>query len=444
MTLDSDCSSYKLKRGNLKAKFTRRCKTYKDRHSKDDPVDVLNVLYENVLVAFTELETICDQFIDFLVINDYSQSEIQDAHDYLANCESEKFDIHTLNIKYVISSVKPKMPDASLMKLEPLKIPIFDGDIRKFPTFIDDVKTIIVPKYGENPCALRQCLGEIPATTIIGCEKSYEQIMAKLEEVYGDPRKLVDIVINDLKSLTVVADNDNIGFINTVTVIERCHLDLQKVSLDKEMNNVTIVSMIEKFLPKSVKRDWILLSDAIVDKTDLFLKLLKFLLKEKRVIEYSNDNVRNANSEKNNVHALTYNNQPDVYDAIKQMKEDQINTNKILNDICDKMKFNSNVTSVKKCWVHEFDGHHISTCGKFRSMSSSEKLEMAKRKGICYRCLGDKHLSRFCNSQELCNIKTNGQNCNKPHHYLLHESFTIPVSNIIMLVVVIQMEHYFV
>ena len=62
-------------------------------------------------------------------------------------------------------------------------------------------------------------------------------------------------------------------------------------------------------------------------------------------------------------------------------------------------------------------------------MSSSEKLEMAKRKGICYRCLGDKHLSRFCNSQELCNIKTNGQNCNKPHHYLLHESFTIPVSN---------------
>ena len=116
---------------------------------------MLNKLYENVVVAFDNLEIVCDELIDFLVINNYHQDLIDDAHNYLAVCESTKCDIHALNVKYLVNEVKPKQPDASLMKLELLKIPIFDGDIRKFPTFKDDINTIVVCKYGENPCALR-------------------------------------------------------------------------------------------------------------------------------------------------------------------------------------------------------------------------------------------------------------------------------------------------
>ena len=168
------------------------------------------------------------------------------------------------------------------------------------------------------------------------------------------------------------------------------------MSLDTEMNSVTIVSMIEKILPKSVKRDWIILSDNIDDKSNLFPVLLKFLLKEKRVIQYSNSDVRNCKLEKSNVHSLTNNKKDDVFDALNEMREDQANTRKLVNELCVKMKnnnFHSNVTFVKRCWVHDFDGHHISACGKFRSMSSLERLDTVKRKGVCYRCLGEKHLS---------------------------------------------------
>ena len=46
------------------------------------------------------------------------------------------------------------------LKVEALKPPRFEGDFRKYPSFKDDFVNIIVSKYGENPFALRQCLGE--------------------------------------------------------------------------------------------------------------------------------------------------------------------------------------------------------------------------------------------------------------------------------------------
>ena len=256
-------------------------------------------------------------------------------------------------------------------------------------------------------------------------------MIENLEEVYGDPRKLVDLVINDIKTLNIISDNDNLGFIQMVKIIELCYLDLQKVSLETEMNSITIVSMIEKILPKSVKRDWIILSDSIDDKSNLFPELLKFLLKEKRVIEYSNSDVRSFKKQNSNVHNVC-NKSDNVFDALKEMREDQVTTRNLINEICDRMNsntFNSNVNHLKRCWVHDFDGHYTSACGKFRSMSSPERLEIAKRKGVCYRCLGEKHLSRYCNSTETCSVKINNQICNKPHHYLLHDSFSVPLNN---------------
>ena len=92
----------------------------------------------------------------------------------------------------------------------------------------------------------------------------------KLDKEYGDPRKLVDLVINDLKSLKVTRDGHDRGFVNMVTVVERCYLDLQKVNLEKEMNYVSIVSMIERLLPRTQKREWVMTADIFLIKISYF------------------------------------------------------------------------------------------------------------------------------------------------------------------------------
>ena len=433
---ETDISGMRRKRGYTKQKFTRRCNTYKDRHSKGDPVDVLKDLYEKVDFSFNELEDICERVIDLLEMNGSDQNEIEDAHSYLAQCENEKCDIQTLQ-SIQLQSVKPKqLTDATSVKLESMKFPIFNGDPREYATFIDDVATNVVPKYGKNACALRQCLGDIPKLAIRGCEKSYDQMIKKLEEEYGDPRKLVDIVISDLKNLVIINENDTKSFLKMVTTVEQCYLDLSKVDLEQEMNSVTIVSMIEKILPKTVKRDWIKISDEIVDKANLFPYLYKFLLKEKKVVVYSDSEVRNGKIV--NIHNVNCNDNT-IVSTLKEIKEDQINTKLLLNVLNDKINnVNLNNASFKdnvinnvnvNCWLHEFEGHHISACGRFRSMSGSERLEAAKRKGICYRCLVEKHLGKFCNSNERCTVKSNGQICNRPHHYLLHDAFATSSNN---------------
>ena len=92
----------------------------------------------------------------------------------------------------------------------------------------------------------------------------------KLDNEYGDPQKLVDLVINDLKSLKVIRDGDDRGFVNMVTVVKRCYLDLQKVNLEKEMNFVSIVSMIERLLPRTQKREWVMTADIFLIKISYF------------------------------------------------------------------------------------------------------------------------------------------------------------------------------
>lgn len=55
-----------------------------------------------------------------------------------------------------------------------------------------------------------------------------------------------------------------------VNVIERFYLDLQKVNLEKEMNSVSIVSMVDRLLPRIQKRKWVMIADKFSDKNELF------------------------------------------------------------------------------------------------------------------------------------------------------------------------------
>lgn len=85
---------------------------------------------------------------------------------------------------------------------------------------------------------------------------------------------------------------------------------------------------------------------------------------------------------------------PNLYEFVKRVQEDQRNIHKTLEEM--RVQFASNTinanrrTVSKGCWLHEFDGHDIDECGKFRYMNSIEHLEMTKRKGECFLCLSGK------------------------------------------------------
>ena len=66
------------------------------------------------------------------------------------------------------------------------------------------------------------------------------------------------------------------------------------MKLKSKINTTNMVSLVEKILPTTQKREWFILADKLTGSDDLFPKLIEFLLKEKRVIEYMDSNVHTS------------------------------------------------------------------------------------------------------------------------------------------------------
>ena len=95
-----------------------------------------------------------------------------------------------------------------------LEAPKFSGKIREFPTFVKDYRHYMEPAYGDDAYALRNCLSEKALEIIIGVGDDYEKIWKRVPTVFGDPEKIVDSILMELKSLkeedqTNFNDNSN-------------------------------------------------------------------------------------------------------------------------------------------------------------------------------------------------------------------------------------------
>lgn len=239
-------------RGAAKAKFTRKVKLFHERLKQGDSPDVLESVYDEIVNQVHELEVRGEDLIAHLEKCEGKQSEIDEANVYLVECDNTRCEALRLlsDVKRKVKSSDPTSANTASLKVEALKAPKFNGDIRMYPTFKDDFVNVIVAKYGQDPFVLRQCLGEgplkvmlrqclaeAPLKVITGYEKDFDEMMRILDKEYGDPRKLVDIVINNLKSLERLTERDDRGFVDMVTVVERCYLDRQKVGLEGEMNS---------------------------------------------------------------------------------------------------------------------------------------------------------------------------------------------------------------
>ena len=146
------------------------------------------------------------------------------------------------------------------------------------------------PEYGEDAYALGSCLSGKALDIIIGIEDDYEKIWKRLNTVFGDPEIIVDSVLSELRSLTPVKDDDPAGLITMIIVVERCWLGLQRLKVEREMNTSTMITVIERLLPLTQNREWVVYKQRVLNRsdTDKFEELTIFVRREKgnRIHEY--------------------------------------------------------------------------------------------------------------------------------------------------------------
>lgn len=379
--------------------------------------------YSEVNDAFKELEDIHDKYVAVLT----DDGHIGEAEQYIAKVECDVKDC--LSKIYKLEKEGESKVKIKVKALEP---PRFTGELRDFPDFKDDFTRIVEENYGKDPFALKQCLGGEALKSIAGCENDYEAMFKRLDEQFGDPRKIVDVVIGDLKTIKTINDGDNKGFVKMVGKVEQCWLDLKRVNLESEMNTAHVVSMIEKTLPTLQKREWVMKASAVSGTDQLFPDLLKFLLKEKQTLEYMDSNVR-CSAVNRNVNSVAgfsdnINNDYDIVHAIKNIQMTQENRNKEfekhivnLTEAVRQIK-TGNQSGGKMCWLHNVEGHNIYECDRFKALDNAARIEAVRTRGICFKCIGGNHLARKCIYGKSCDIKLSDRVCNRNHHPLLHDA----------------------
>ncbi|KAF0300957.1 hypothetical protein FJT64_026658 [Amphibalanus amphitrite] len=95
---------------------------------------------------------------------------------------------------------------------------------------------------------LRMCLSE-DARDKVSLLDEVNDMMDKLDEEYGDPSALTDLVMNEIKRFDMKGSRKLIDFID---VVEKAYFDLKNLNMEKEISNTTIVSIIEMKLPEDL------------------------------------------------------------------------------------------------------------------------------------------------------------------------------------------------
>ena len=299
---------------------------------------------------------------------------------------------------FTVTTTHENLSRTTRLKLEPMKMPMFSGDIRDYPRFKNDFIKQILPEIKSKDSqayVLKSCLKELALDIVKNVDDDISEMWKRLDEKYGKPSKLIDVVMVDIKNAKPILQGDDKRIVEFIDVIERGYRDLTRMNLEKEMSNSTIVSMIEEKLPTDIRRRWCRVvnkTENNIDDSDKFPHLLTFLLEQKRWIEYDNSNLRKSFSNRTISGSANHYQEKDKGDNDHNLK-------------------------APKCWMHKSNDHSICDCSEFLGKDATEKLQLVKEHRACWTCLRTGHRSSVCYYRSVCGV----DGCKMYHHQILHE-----------------------
>lgn len=312
-------------------------------------------------------------------------------------------DIHKRSLKYfeVLSNYEAKRnKKKDGVRLERMKRPTFDGNVRNYARFKSDFKKQVEPQMeiDDVAYALKSCLSEDAAKLVESVDNDINKMWERLDETYGRPSLLIDVIMNDLKRMMKINEGDDKALIQLVDIVESGYANLKRLGIESEMSNTITLSLIEEKLPNSTRREWskeVNKKESTVNKDNKFPSFLDFLIEQKRILEYERAELRIG--DKNDI--------KEVY-----------NTNN-WNNTNGQMKRS-------RCIWHNSNGHTTDQCQNFLASTDEEKVKLIKENQACWSCLKGGHRLSGCWNKKVCGV--NG--CNMSHNELLHNAHASGIS----------------
>ena len=432
-------SNAKKKVGTATRKYHKVLKAVKEKMSqnKEHSSGFLESLSVEISSAYAEAESKLEEYRELLDSGDEEEnSEINTTDGELDSIRDGITDVQIQLDQLKLneaSTVKSKKKEESASKMKRFDPPKFSGKLRDYPAFITHYETHVEQQHGKDTYALWNCLDDSAQKVVQPVIDDYDEMKERLRKKYGSSEKQVDSIIQQIKSLTRVADGDIEGLVHMIETVEMCWLDLKRLKLESEMNTTTMISEIERLLPTIQKREWTLQKPENAD----FMHLKDFLVKEKQAVEYMTEDIRSANKHTKsrvNFAGITEEEPVESANVIVNLLEKQLESHnqlmKIMTQTMAKVPTDKHIDISDRssrsgvnyrCWLHKSNGHDTVECSSFAGMDNQEKVAVSRRNGACFCCLKTGHISRQCQEKIQCGeIDQNNQPCTRYHHKLLH------------------------
>lgn len=292
------------------------------------------------------------------------------------------------------------------IKFNRMNLPTFDGDIREYARFKSHYNKVVKPHVKNEDDEIyvlkTECLKKEAEEHVRNVDDSLKEIWKRLEDRFGRPELASRAFLSDLRQITQVAEGDNTKFIKLVDMVERCYKGLERIGMESEISNSTIIGTIEDRLPPSLKMRWSI--EVCSDDSQLtanqqeepksrFQQLLDFLLRHRRAMEYSNVDLKIKKTPK----------MPEASVHHVQKTDDESSENE-------------RQTRVPGCWYHSTNSHTIHECTVYANASVNERWDMVRDQRVCWLCLKRGHRQADCYSNKECGV----DGCKSKHHKTLH------------------------
>ena len=287
--------------------------------------------------------------------------------------------------------------NASAVKVERMKFPQFDGDIRRYPQFKEEFCKHVAPLYKKEQLAfvVKSYLSSAVREEVESCGEDYLEIWKRLDQRFGDKGRLINAITDEVNSLPNGRNDDNYT-LQMIRTVERAHRDLARLEAEEEMYNASTIVTIEKKMPVAMMQEW---AKEVAGKTmsskKKFLMLMDCLQTWQYRLEYVSDNVRST---------------PDARGTTFHIQREEIAANRY--------------PKRESCWIHRLEGmpgeHPIWRCREFLGQPVGERIRLVEQNKVCKVCLlttcPGSASSADCRSRFRCRA----EGCGEAHNRLLH------------------------
>lgn len=161
-----------------------------------------------------------------------------------------------LNVKKKMGQSMKPIAD---LQLQRIPLPSFNGHMRDYPKFKVYFLKYVHPRIGDNEAAvyvLTSCLKGEALDQVKNVDDDADKVWKCLDEKYGDPCRLADEVMNEIKRANHIVEGEDCSLIYQVDIIEIGYRDLKQLGVEGEISNSQTVSLIEEKLSHDVKLGW--------------------------------------------------------------------------------------------------------------------------------------------------------------------------------------------